>query len=69
MKLPPPYQSVVNKRITVITLQNVRNYGSALQALATQHVMEKMGLECNFIDYLKSATIIQYTIKGRFMSR
>lgn len=41
------------KKITVITLQNVRNYGSALQALATQYVMEQMGLECNFIDYWK----------------
>lgn len=41
------------KKITVITLQNVRNYGSVLQALATQHVMESLGLECNFIDYWK----------------
>lgn len=43
----------MNKKIhiTVITLQNIRNYGSALQALATQHVMKTLGLECDFIDY------------------
>lgn len=42
------------KTITVITLQNVRNYGSILQALATQHVMESLGLECNFVNYWKN---------------
>ena len=42
------------RKITVITLQNVRNYGSVLQALATQHVMEQLGLECNFINYYKN---------------
>ncbi len=41
------------KTITVITLQNVRNYGSVLQALATQHVMETLGLKCDFLDYWK----------------
>lgn len=43
----------MHKKITVITLQNVRNYGSALQALATQHVMERMGLVVDFINYNK----------------
>lgn len=41
------------KKITVITLQNVRNYGSALQALATQHIMEALGLDVDFINYDK----------------
>ena len=40
-------------KITIITLQNVRNYGSVLQALATQHVFEEMGLEVDFINYYK----------------
>ena len=31
------------KKVTVITLQNVRNYGSVLQALATQHVVQELG--------------------------
>ena len=38
-------------KISVITLQNVRNYGSALQALATQEVMESLGLQCEIINY------------------
>lgn len=42
-----------NKTITVITLQNVRNYGSALQALATQHVFEMLGTQVDFINYNK----------------
>ena len=33
------------KKITVITLQNVRNYGSVLQALATQHVFLRNRVE------------------------
>ena len=41
-------------KITVITLQNVRNYGSVLQALATQHVFEEMGMEVDFINYYKN---------------
>lgn len=52
----------MEKRITIITLQNVRNYGSVLQALATQHVMESLGLECNFIDYWLCGS---NTLRGR----
>ena len=40
-------------KITVITLQNIRNYGSALQALATQKIFEQLGLEVDFINYLR----------------
>lgn len=43
----------MKNRITVITLQNVRNYGSVLQALATQRIMEELGLEVDFINYNK----------------
>ena len=30
-------------KISVITLHNINNYGSALQTYATQTVLEKMG--------------------------
>lgn len=40
--------------ITIITLQNVRNYGSVLQALATQQVFEKLGCNVDFINYDKN---------------
>ena len=55
----------MSKRITIITLQNVRNYGSVLQALATQEIMESLGLECNFVNYWKNK---ENTIKGRLRS-
>lgn len=41
------------RKITVITLQNIRNYGSALQAFATQAIFTKLGLESDFINYLR----------------
>lgn len=41
------------KKIYIITLQNVRNYGSVLQAFATQHIFENLGLEVGFFDYYK----------------
>lgn len=40
-------------KVTVITLQNVRNYGSVLQALATQKVFQNLGVEVDFINYNK----------------
>lgn len=42
------------KKITVITLQNVRNYGSVLQALATQKVLESFNYEVDFINYIRA---------------
>ncbi len=58
------------KKITVITLQNVRNYGSALQALATQEIFRQLGCEVNFINYERASTSssfqkLQGYIKGK----
>ena len=44
------------KKVTVITLQNIRNYGSVLQALATQKLFENMGCQVDFINYWRSDT-------------
>lgn len=47
------------KKISVITLQNVRNYGSVLQAWATQEVLEKAGKgewKVDFFNYYKPGT-------------
>ena len=43
-------------KVTVITLQNVRNYGSVLQALATQEVFRSCGCDVDFINYAKYGT-------------
>lgn len=44
-------------KVTVITLQNVRNYGSVLQALATQQVFRNLGVEVDFINYNKNGNL------------
>lgn len=40
-----------NKKIEVITLHRTVNYGSVLQAYATQYILEKLGYTVEFIDY------------------
>lgn len=39
------------KKIGVITLHRTVNYGSVLQAYATQYILEKLGYNVEFIDY------------------
>ena len=41
-------------RIAVITRHAISNYGSFLQAYATQEVLEKMDHKCTIIDYVRS---------------
>lgn len=50
-------------KVSLITLQSVRNYGSVLQAFATQSLFEQFGFKVEIIDYYKkeslSANIVQ----------
>lgn len=39
------------KKIEVITLHRIVNYGSVLQAYATQYALENMGYDVEFLDY------------------
>ena len=39
------------KRVGLITIYHVPNYGSVLQAYATQVLLEKLGMECHIINY------------------
>lgn len=41
----------MKKRIGIITMHRLYNYGSALQAYALQRVIEEMGIEAEIIDY------------------
>lgn len=41
----------MRKKVELITLQRVPNYGSVLQAYATQKIIEKYGFECEIINY------------------
>ena len=40
------------KRIGIVTLSKVNNYGAELQAFATQHALQLMGYDAEIIDYL-----------------
>lgn len=47
------------KKIVVITLQRVPNYGSVLQAYATSKIIESLGYDVEFINYMpKRMTIV-----------
>lgn len=46
-------------KIAVITLHNVRNYGSVLQTYATQKILESFGFQVEFIDYLRKGDVAQ----------
>lgn len=41
-------------KVAVITRHAITNYGSLLQAMATQKVIEKMGHTCEIIDYVRN---------------
>lgn len=41
-----------NKRIGIITILKVNNYGAELQAFATQKILQMMGYDAEIIDYL-----------------
>ena len=40
-------------KAAVITLQNIKNYGSMLQAFATQELLKREGIESVMIDYTR----------------
>lgn len=50
----------VLKRIGIITMHRINNYGSVLQAFALQYIIEKMGFDVQLIDY-NYPNIFQYT--------
>ena len=41
----------MKKKVEVITLHRIVNYGSVLQAFATQKILEDKGYDVEFIDY------------------
>lgn len=45
-------------KVAVITRHAITNYGSLLQAIATQQLVESLGNACEIIDYILLETII-----------
>ncbi len=50
-------------KIDIITLHNVKNYGSVLQSLATQTILEEKGYEVKFINYYRKNLIDENILK------
>lgn len=59
----------MSKKVTVITLQNVRNYGSALQALATQEIFRSLGCQVDFINYVRKDIVSPVTRIKKMVQR
>ena len=52
----------MKKKISVITLHRIVNYGSVLQAYATQEVLEKKGYDVKVIDISEISILADYFI-------
>ena len=59
--------------IDVITLHAVQNYGSVLQALATQELMEKKGCKVSIINYIRNDirydNLLEYRSGGNLIKK
>lgn len=51
------------KKISIITMQNVPNYGSVLQAYATQIFFEDNGLQVEFVDYWRKNMLDEENVR------
>lgn len=55
-------------RLGIITMHGIPNYGSILQALATQVVMQRVGFDVEIIDYVYPGKVhAQKTLKGSIL--
>lgn len=50
----------MKNKITIITLHSIRNYGSVLQAFATQKKLSEFGFDIDFINFQRADTISIY---------
>lgn len=56
-------------KVSVITLHDVANYGSCLQAYATQETFKKLGWECEIVDYRRPKTDTAGRIRSLLVRR
>jgi len=52
------------KKVSVITLQNIKNYGSMLQAYATQELLRDKGYEAEIVDFNFPMRLTEPVING-----
>lgn len=51
-------------KVDVITLHAVQNYGSVLQALATQEILKQHGCDVTIIDYVREDVRYENLVKN-----
>ena len=56
-------------KLSVITVLNTINYGSVLQTYATQLFFEEMGIDVEFIDYVRADQTMGHAIKSIIFSK
>jgi hypothetical protein len=54
-------------KIGIITMHRVVNYGSALQAFATQWTLKKLGYDSDIIDYEYQKPVKVYSLRGKII--
>jgi hypothetical protein len=54
------------KKASIITLQYIDNYGSVLQAFATQRIIEKFGYNAEIVDYVRENCTYKYQKKEAY---
>ena len=55
------------KKVGIMSMQRIANYGSFLQAYALKQLMEEVGCNVEFVDYHVGAPVI--TVKTRLSER
>lgn len=53
-----------NKKVAVITLHTVKNYGSVLQTYATQCILKNLGMDVEIINYIRASTRARNSTKN-----
>ena len=55
-------------KVEIITLHNVKNYGSVLQTYVTQQVLKELGYDSEVIDYYREDLIEKNILQNRLNS-
>ncbi len=54
-------------KIALLSFHNTANYGAAMQAYALQSFLEKMGFDCEYLDYVNHTRKVEYSMHDHIM--
>ena len=57
-------ESMKKNRLSVLTLHNIHNYGSILQAIATKEIFETNSIDVEFVNYYRKDSILRNRINS-----